>query len=144
MTLVWLGILVLAFSWMRSLPVFFTLQNALPWVAAGVLLVVTGMRNLRLWNAPPNRIVSVIVLITAVIGFAWLDGPFRVGFLLLGVAAALTLAPIPNTLQQWIAPGLWVSSFVYLIQAAFVPLLYVFMARYHATAEIPFLHDTLP
>ena len=144
MTLVFLGILVLAFSWIRALPVFAELHGDTRWVIAGVVLLIVGLRNVSLWEGPLTRRVAVAVLVCSLVGALWLTGPFRLGFVLFAIAAVLALAPLPLAVARWLLPGMWASGFVCVVQAAFVPLLWVFSARYHDTADLPFLHDALP
>lgn len=143
MTLVLLGILLLAFSWLRALPIYYEAGHFIPWFLSGVALVVFGLRNADLGEGVDRRGRSTAVLLCSVVGLIWLNGPFQLGFVLLAFASAVALSPIPRAFARWITPGLFVSGVVYLLQAAVVPLLYVFCARYHQTSEIPFLHDFL-
>ncbi|UCF78367.1 MAG: hypothetical protein JSW03_09750 [Candidatus Eiseniibacteriota bacterium] len=141
MTAVWIGILVLAFSWLKALPLFEDAGGSLPWFLVGVLLVVFGLRNQNFWQDGPRKGPAVAVLVSSMVAIAWLGDPFRTGFLLLALAALLTLLPVPRAAARWALPGLWFSGMVCVLQAACVPLLYSFCARYHQTAELPFLHD---
>jgi hypothetical protein len=143
MTLVWIGILILTFSWLRALPIFADAGGSLPWLLAGVALLVFGFRNATFWADEPRKGPAIAILACSVAGIAWLGGPFQTGFFLLCLAAVLTLLPIPRVVGRWVLPGLWVSGMVYVVQAACVPFLYVFCARYHQTADLPFLHDLL-
>ena len=144
MTLVWLGILMLAFSWLGALPIFHPASGSWPWLPAGVALLVVGLRDTDL-SAEGERVrPAVAVLVVSIAAAAWLAAPFHIGFLLLGLAAIVTLLPVVRTLGRWALPGLWVSGMVCVLQAACVPFLYAFCARYHRTAELPFLHDLLP
>ncbi|UCG53030.1 MAG: hypothetical protein JSW58_05605 [Candidatus Latescibacterota bacterium] len=144
MTLVWLGILALSFYWLRELPLYYELGGSTRWLLIGVGLLIVGFRNKDFWHGNTPRSLAVLVLAGAVLGAAWLGGPFRVGFVILGLAAVLSLLPSPRDILRWSLPGLWVSSMICLVQAACIPLLCVFSSRYHQTAELPFLHDWLP
>jgi hypothetical protein len=144
MTLVWLGIFLLTIGWMRALPIFLPFFDQTAWFAAGVGLIVLGLRNNVLWQTPVRWNWSALLLFASVAAIVWLDGTLRTGFWLLAIVALLTLVPLPRPVRQWALPGLWASGAVLTIQAACVPLLYVFSSRYHRTAELPFLHDWLP
>jgi hypothetical protein len=128
-----------------TLAIFHGAVHFFPWFFTGVALVVFGLRNAELWQGDgaggKGRLIAV--LLCSLLGLTWLNGPFQLGFVLLALASAITLSPIPRALARWITPGLFASGVVFLLQAAVVPLLYVFCARYHRTSEIPFLHDFL-
>lgn len=145
MTLVCLGILLLAFSWLRALPVFYEYQagSAVPWVVAGTALIVFGLRSQGLWREEAGRGRVVALLLCSTVGLTWLDGPFRLGFVVLAFASAVAISPLPRALRRWVGSGLFVAGAVHVIQAPLIPLLYVFCARYHRTAELPVLHDLL-
>jgi hypothetical protein len=144
MTLVWIGILVLAFSWLRVLPIYYAMPGSERWILIGVALIVFGLRNTVLWDDHHRKRVAAVVFVCSIVAMLWLSGPFRVGFLLLAVAAVLLWMSKFHAVGRWASPGLFASGMVYVIQAACVPLLYVFCARYHSTSELPFLHDMLP
>ncbi len=143
MTFALLGVLVLAFSWFRVLPVFVELGGGFRWVVAGVALLVVGLRNVPLRVDSRKNALGVAVLAASLVGALWFTGPFRVAFVLLGLASGLEIAPVPLPVARRLLPGLWAAGLVYVIQAAVVPLLYVFSARYHSTADLPFAHDLL-
>jgi hypothetical protein len=144
MTVAFLGVCVLAFFWMRELPVFLVPQGGLPWALTGVALVVFGLRNTSVRLHSSRRSLLAAVAASALIGALWCPGPFRVGFILLVIASTLGLLPLPRRFANWVVPGVWASGLVCVVQAALVPLLWVFSARYHATADLPLLHDVIP
>lgn len=144
MILVWVGILVLAFSWLQALPVLYGLEGATRWFVVGAALIVLGLRKVEWFGEGRHRGMWIAVFVSSIVGMFWLDGPFRAGFLLLGLAAILASLPVVRPVGRWVSPGLFVAGTVHVLQAACVPLLYVFCSRYHETAEIPFLHDFIP
>lgn len=142
MRLAWFGIFLLSFSWLRSLYFYIPPQSYVWYIALGISFLIVSCRNLDIGKMRAG--VSFLLLVASALAVAWLNAPFQNGFVALGVAALISLFPFPSRLKRRLLPGLWIAGMVMVVQTACVPLLYVFSARYHATAEIPLLHDLLP
>ncbi|HYM81958.1 MAG TPA: DUF4350 domain-containing protein [Candidatus Limnocylindria bacterium] len=126
----WLGVLVLAFAWLRGLPVFTLDSRGFGvWIAAGTALLILGCRA----DLGPR---SLTLLQAALLGSASLAGvlllppPHQIGPLLLLGAAVLSLLPVRSLVSR-VLPGLWVAGTVLALQAALAPILFILASRLH-------------
>jgi hypothetical protein len=151
MTLVWVGVLLFAFSWLRAVPIFAGAGGGGAWFLTGVAAVVFGLRNTALWDEDGGKTRQAALLVCSIVGLTWLDGPFRWGFVLLAFACAIALSPLPRGIRRWITPGLFVSGAVYSIHpVAGRPPVRSFEAhqsgngveRFHAVSLLHVGHDS--
>lgn len=133
--------MVLSFSWLRGLHIFEAPHGQLTWVLAGLALIIAAFRDRHVLGERLHRGIAVLILLVSITAMLWLGGPFIAGFVCLFLFALVCLIPLPSHVRCRLGPGLWFGGLVLVVQAALVPLLYVFCARYHDTADLPFLHE---
>ncbi len=144
MILAWFGILILAFSWLKALHIYEPPSPSAWWIISGTAMIVLSLRNHAIWKKDIPNSSAVFIFAAATAGIIWLGGPFQAGFIILAGAAFLSMLPLFSGLKRWMLPGIWASGMILIIQAGLIPFLYMFSARYHKTADLPFIHDYLP
>jgi hypothetical protein len=131
--LLWIGLLFVSFSWIFFLPIFVT-----PDVTTGLIILIIGLifNVFAFWKNETFKINKYysIFLIPLIITMFFITFPSNIGVIVL-IISTITYFILVNifkiTKLGWVSIGLGFSGLMLIVEATFLPFLYVFTAQNH-------------